>query len=402
MSQLSKTVPVLFGVSSVLLFGCSRAGELEPQVLRYDSAGIEIVNTTRARWTETDGWQVFPEPLVSIGKVSGEEPYLLGDVVGAVRLRDGTVVVADGQPAELRFYDSTGVFMDAVGGRGEGPGEFQSLHALWRCEGDHLCAYDRDARSFQVWNSNRDFVRRAPVMEPHSDRPRRPFSVVFSPEAEGFLGIGWQRPKFDYEEGEVYQAFAPLWLFDGEGDLLRELGEFLSAERVYSGRLTAPHPFGRRGTFALAPERVIIGTGEAFELLILDLRGSPVQIFRGPPQDLAVTDELVDEYRRADLSGDAAGNRSTWEAAGYPVVEAVPAVTKLLVDPDGNLWAKRFSKPEDSEVSWAVFAADGEFLGHLRVPDGLTLTDIGRDWIVGIRADDLGVERVEVFGLGKK
>src|SRR5688500_11012726 len=103
------TVLVVFP-GLVALGGCPSRDEGTSNVTRRDSAGIAIVESSRAMWDGSEVWTVDTAATVSIGAVAGEAPYLLNRVAGATRLPDGRVVVADGGSSQLRFFDSTGAF----------------------------------------------------------------------------------------------------------------------------------------------------------------------------------------------------------------------------------------------------------------------------------------------------
>jgi hypothetical protein len=343
---------------------------------------------------------------LSIGQVEGQDDYVFGEVVGAVRTTAGTIVVADGQAGELRFFDATGAHLKTVGGYGEGPGEFVSLTDLWRCEGENLCAYDSYGRFFQVWTSEAEFLRRTPTLVPDSAGPAGPHAIAFSAEGEGFVAVGAALGSIEREEGVILRPVAPVWVFNKDGDPVQKLGDFLSGERFLikgrsGGYSIGPHPFGRGVVFALTPEAVFIGTGESFEVSVLDREGSLIQKLRVPTEDLTVTPAILDMYRGGGLSEDEADVRSMLSEAETPMPEGLPAYTGIRIDPDRNLWVRRFPLPGLVEARWGVFAATGEFLGHLDLPPRLRLSDLGRDWILGIDTDDLGIDRVQLYGLGK-
>ena len=48
------------------------------------------------------------EPLVRIGMLDGPMEYIFGNVTGAIRLEDGSVVIADEQSYNVRRYDASG------------------------------------------------------------------------------------------------------------------------------------------------------------------------------------------------------------------------------------------------------------------------------------------------------
>ena len=93
------------------------------------------------------GWPANPR---SIGRTSGDERYLFGDVVGAVMLRDGRIAVADRQAYLIRVYSPEGVHIEDWGGRGEGPGEFGGgLRKLFPYRGDSILV-----KQFASYGSN--------------------------------------------------------------------------------------------------------------------------------------------------------------------------------------------------------------------------------------------------------
>ena len=82
--------------------------------------------------------------------------------------------------------------------------------------------------------------------------------------------------------------------------------------------------------------------------------------------------------------------------------ETLPAFTALRVDAEDYLWAQRFRPESDSTERWGIFSPDGEFLGHVAMPPGLLLHEIGGEYILGIAKDDDGVEQVRVHVLRRR
>jgi hypothetical protein len=91
-----------------------------------DSAGVRIVENARPVWAPAEALRLSLSPALVIG-TRPEPSYELSRVAGAARLSDGRIVIADGGSLQLRFFDSQGVFSNAVGGPGEGPGEFRRI-----------------------------------------------------------------------------------------------------------------------------------------------------------------------------------------------------------------------------------------------------------------------------------
>lgn len=130
--------PPLFVLVCILLLlpvpGC-RNNEASDKGPGSAESGLEAL---------VEDWTLSEAPLLEIGVREGEEAYQLHRVRGSVRLEDGRIVVLNAGSQELRYFDPDGRFLGAVGGRGEGPGEFQSPAGLRR---------DADG-GLQVWDGS--------------------------------------------------------------------------------------------------------------------------------------------------------------------------------------------------------------------------------------------------------
>ena len=82
------------------------------------------------------------EPLVRVGLLDGPDEYLFGNITGAVRLEDGSVVIADQSIFEIRMFDASGRHVWTSGRKGEGPGEYEGLRLMRGCPGAAVTAYD--------------------------------------------------------------------------------------------------------------------------------------------------------------------------------------------------------------------------------------------------------------------
>ena len=105
-----------------LAVSACRSGSEVGTVMVTDSAGVEIVENEDYAWPEGQAWRLADDPILDIGLLEGEDAYQLFDVVGALRLTDGGIVVANAGSFELRFYDANGTHLFSVGREGGGPG----------------------------------------------------------------------------------------------------------------------------------------------------------------------------------------------------------------------------------------------------------------------------------------
>ncbi len=142
--------PGLERVNLILLrvspgFGECAAGGLElvfQLVTLAVARGIQIVENTGPIWGPDEAWRLSDDPVLTIGVATGAEEYELYDVVAALRLNTGEIAVACGGTYEVRFYDSTGVYLRTVGRQGGGPDEYNLMWNMWRLGTDSLALFD--------------------------------------------------------------------------------------------------------------------------------------------------------------------------------------------------------------------------------------------------------------------
>jgi hypothetical protein len=142
----------------LLLAGCGSEPSVPAAAVR-DSAGVTIVESSGASWQEGSEWRLASTPDIDIGGSDVDPEYELFQAQGAVRLADGSIVVANAGSAELRFYDASGQYVRTVGRRGGGPGEFEGLRWVERYTSDSLLAWDMRLRRGSVYDLTGRFHR---------------------------------------------------------------------------------------------------------------------------------------------------------------------------------------------------------------------------------------------------
>jgi len=79
-----------------------------PGVAVRDSAGIEIVESTRPLWSDSDGWRVESAPVLDLSASGAGPNHEFFQVRGMRRLIDGSLAVANGSSNEVRLYSADG------------------------------------------------------------------------------------------------------------------------------------------------------------------------------------------------------------------------------------------------------------------------------------------------------
>lgn len=342
---------LLFAIPVVLASsGCQDGVMPNPLASQVrDSAGIQIVENARPADESRLPWRIGPEPTVSIGEVTGEEAYLLHGVEDGEILPDGRIVIANTGTSEIRVFDASGVHQATWGRAGAGPGEFTALGGVGSWPGD-------------------------------------------------FPGTRREELTYTLRDGHG-SALVSLGVHPGREWHLNMEGQF-----PVMGLL----PFSRSVHEASWDEGVILAPDDHCEIRVHDrTTGALARIVRRDDTNRAPTrdevDQAIDEaLGRTNLTGD----QLEWTREAYkgmPLVESFPAFRALLTDALNHLWVREATLPGMDRPTplWTVFDPEGLVLGFIETPDGLTILEIGADYILGHATDDLGAESVQVWPLDR-
>jgi len=347
-----------------------------------------------------------------------DEDYQLYEVGDATRLTDGRIVVANGGSNQLLVFDDTGRYMSAWAGPGEGPGEFRSLALVESWTADSLIAADSEQGRASVFDLEGNHGRTTTLMgEPGgisrfmSTDPREHRMMGLLPDGM----ILTRDPGGAFTEG-LWRWDHAYGLANADGSPAVSLGDYPGPE-VYSESVEVPeermiyitplrHPFGKTTFTAVWDDLVAFGRNETYEIRAFASDGSLARIVRrehviGSPTQ-AQLDAAVRAYL-ADLS-DEERNRRLGVAANVPMVAAFPAYSGIEGDALGHLWVREFELPGDESENpvWTVFDPEGRALGFAETPPGLTIYEIGEDYILGKRNGELDIEYVEVWALSRR
>ena len=132
--------PTVFGLAATVVAGCGEG--VAPVSTSRDSLGVRIVESTAPSWAEGAGWWIEGEPVLDLAEAGSGDMHLFLGVRDVLRTRGGHLVVADGGSQQIRVYDTDGLFLRALGGPGEGPGEFRILWSVLETHAGALLGVD--------------------------------------------------------------------------------------------------------------------------------------------------------------------------------------------------------------------------------------------------------------------
>ena len=198
----------------------------------------ESSKTRRRRMDHACRGGSAPSRAVTIGRVEGDEPYLLHTVDDALRLADGRIVVLLYGTQELRVFGGDGTHLATWAGEGDGPGEFRSLVAIEHWRGDSIAAWYGPRRGPHRVRRERQ------LRAQHRARDEREVAPVdaLRPEGDGarwhLILVSHNPHMFDTVEVQIRGP---------EGGMVASLGTHPGDERHISneGTMYSP-PFGAR------------------------------------------------------------------------------------------------------------------------------------------------------------
>lgn len=384
--------------------GCSQRAQGNRRIVT-DSVGVEVVRVQ----PPTDTADSTAVVVCRIGVASGSVESQLDDVGGALRLGDGTIVVANGGSGELRFFDATGAFVHAVGRRGEGPNEYQSMDYLG-LRGDTIAVYDERLLRLSLLDLGGEFLRSVS------------FANLALPYVAGTLDSGavgaWRFTGPEEQSIGIHTApiqFGTITIAAGD---FRVFGVASAAEEAlvnYQGRvIRAFRAYAREGDVAAGGSYVyVLDASSDNRISVYAASGHLVRVL------------AIDVARRAPTAADVNAwveswmnelhppqKVEDWWRFGFrtiPPPDSIPLLRSLVVDSRGNVCAERYPQTLQSASHYWCFTPKGHFVRGIQLPPGAVRRgvhqfgdpkiQIAGDYVVGVWADDLGVERVEVFRL---
>ncbi len=383
-----------------------------------DSAGVTIVsNPADGAWREADGWSVVQD--IVIGESEGDPDYVFGHITGMCLGSDGRIFVLDQGASRISVYSAEGLFLDAFGQSGSGPGEMGTV--VGPClMGPEDTLNIPDLQNFRL---NRYASDGSSVGSNRFDL-RDGFPTTWNISEEGRIVVQLRSLPIP---GQTADSMDALVVRDRDGSVID------TVLRVPAGGTVAMRRDGPRLRFfapepawALTPDgEILYGRNDDYRITVYDDGGEPRRIVKKIVEPRPVSDA----DRRIWSGAIARGLRDSGmpQALISQILETVtfadfyPAFTRLQSGPLGSIWVRRMLDPttlseeerenlqlplQNPEVlfsnptfglgttGWDVFDADGRLLGVVTMPPRFEPVRFVEDKIYGIWRDEFDVEYV--------
>jgi hypothetical protein len=332
-------------------------------------------------------------PALDLTRTGTGPNHEFDQVVDALHLADGSIIVADGGSHQVRRFSPTGDFQWAVGREGDGPGEFRGLANLARFRDDSIVAFD-------------DRLGRATILSAagqvgRSFYPYQPGLGVRNLLVIGDTAFVAQLTASEQMAGQagLFRIPASIVTVSSTGTVRDTLATIPDIETFVFAQGDIQPLFPRHSQLATAGDSVYVGTAERLEFTVYAPTGHE-RIVRVPGHDLRLSSDEIERERDALLGPNPSPLlRNLVDQMPSPATR--PAYGQLVVDATGAVWAAGFRARSDTigPTLWQVFAPGGAWLGATELPRRLQVFEIGRDYVLGALSDSLDVQHVQLLRL---
>jgi hypothetical protein len=364
-------------------------------------------------------WSVATVPSLVIGVDESRPGHSLHQVVGAVRLSDGRIAVANRGSSEVLIFGPGGELQRRVGGPGSGPDQIQSLSLLSKLPGDTMLALASDPAVVTITPEG-VVLRKEPFRYLWTLVPCR-FSadcgsrfladgsvLVIAPESGtcetlpiGRYTVTTLIGRYDWRAGTVDTLAilrGPEWTVFRYGPRERQI---TAIGRPYGGTVVA----------AASSDRIFAAETGGDSIREFTASGTFLTAWPIPIAAMAVSDRA-----KAKKSPPPPREGTVGPSEPYDYPDHYPRLARLLSDETDHLWIMKY--PEvmepvssdqyfcphqpavpDGGAEWIVLDHSGRPMAEVRTPPDLYVLEIGADYILGVRRDSLDVQSIAMHEL---
>ena len=413
---MTARIPTLLATAATFALAAC-AADADPSAAGPDVVVETIGDTTVVRTLSGGVWEdeATLVPEVSIGELDGSEEYLFGRI-GAIAVDDDhNMYVLDEQARHVRVFDSAGSHVQTLGGRGEGPGEFQVPIGIAISERRVLVRDPANGRVQlfrpETWDNEEWKYQPSPYfwstplytddqgriyVDISEDDPR---FIVMGPDGTHLDTVSAPDAPSGFDDGDYVVTFRGENASGGWISIAKDIP-------FSPGWYWTVHPTGRFLTALSTAYRIDLE--QDIGVLRIERDHMPV----------AVADDEHDHHERKIVRAMRRFD-ADWTWNGPPIPGHKPFFHELLAGRDGRIWVRLATEanpvenedhdPEDPSsmpVDWReplrydVFEPDGTYLGVVAPPKDFTRwvePVFDGDYVWAVTRDELGIQRVVRF-----
>jgi hypothetical protein len=265
----------------------------------------------------------------------------------------GNIYVLDAGNHRVQKFDKDGNYLQTIGRKGQGPGEFADIYEMFIDNKNNL--YVSGMRVIHVFNDRGEFTRN--VVLPISQ-------INFAVNTNGYFILS------GFVASQKSQNYGVM-ISDQDGKILKNIAEFPGINIFQRGKsmLFLSHEYSPILYFCPVNEKgVIYGCSPEYKLFSLNQSGSVSLIIRKDESFHSISkkekEKIVDKII---AQGSKAPRDMIEEAANFP--EYRPFFNGIMADDKGRIYVKKAQSvlDEGKETEFDVLSNDGYYLYKIRL-----------------------------------
>jgi len=344
---MKKALFILSIIVFMVLSACSKKSKSSASVEIID--GIENVHNTKA--------PLHPNKTASLEldlKIGGEDEdgnIILYEPGKFVVDEKENIYINDTDDMTVKVFDKNGQFKHSIGGKGQGPGEFQNVKHMAILPDGGLLTLDTRAGRTSVFDDHGEFRK--------SHHWRNILSFVYLATNSSYLTRETIR-------GEKSQVF--IKKFDFSGKELRSFGEFTQSESKLvreagiTMKLILPHT--PHSIFAGDQKRQLLFHcfNNQYTIDVYDKSGKLIRKIHRTYEPIPSTDEDAEEFYKIFENAPNPLFLKIAKKIDLPKIKTI--ANRMIVDNRGNLWMETSEMKKENEIDYVaydVFNRDGYY-----------------------------------------
>lgn len=345
--------------------------------------------------------RIDPSPSVQIGR-AGDPHYEFNRIASVVRLSDGSVAVVCIGDNDVRVFDRAGAYVRSLGREGSGPGEYQQVHFVGRA-GDTLVLYDFGLRRLTRLDVPTGRVA-TKVLTPATAQSVFPVALL----EDGTLVLRENPVTSLRRPNGTRRDSVRIYVMAEGSDRVRSVGRFagdamfaFNPDDAASARSVMAHPLGPRLHIGVSEDRVLVVDGANPSVSWFEGDGKSMGNSLLPVVPQAFSEAKVEDARARLLNTGVPPREHDLVAELFHEESRdrmQPAFASLHVATNGDLWIAEFTPDVVAgPTKYTVINSRGELIGTGTLPENFRVTEIGSDYVLGVRTDADRVESVELY-----
>lgn len=394
-------------LATLFAAACSGGGGGDWSGSVVDSAGVTMVaNSVDGMWGVGQGWTLEEE--LKIGAIEGDPEYQFGQVGSIAVDSKGQIYVMDAQAQNLKVYDADGNYVQTIGQRGGGPGEFLGAVFLLMGAGDTLVVPDLNNRRVNVIPPDRTSFSSFPLTLDGG------IPAVWASTPSGTMA--YQIRPLDLPNLPRQDSSDAVLVFTTDGTVTDTLIRFPTGETIsYAQGYPDYRIFSTEASWTLTDDgKLLYGMNDDYRIEVYADGNLERVISRQFEPELVgenTKDAIRGWFRRQiDQAGAAVPPgmaEQIMDALDFG--EFLPAFAGIVAGSDGEIWVQHIqavTELSEEELEsfdvlqdlgapeWDVFDADGKYLGVVTMPRRFSPRLFRGDHVYGVWRDELDVQYV--------